>query len=125
MSPAAVQLSYKANNDMTLVAGLSMMTGEANGTEAGGNPNKRIKDHQGMYTEGRMSNLRSGALYGGPVYKGQATFYGHNSESRLHSVQNRVHRNWPIYDSPYFPNRNLPSRGYGYSGSYHPNYLYF
>lgn len=118
---AGVQMSYKVNEDITLVGGLSMMTGEENGSEPGGNP--RIK--KGMYTEGKMPYLRSGVLYGGAVYKGQANFYGHNSERRLHNIQNRVHRNWPIYDSAYFPDRGLRSKPYTYSGSYHSNYLYF
>ena len=101
-----------------------MMTGQANGKGIkGGNPNIPLGMHNPS-TE-RMPTLRSGALYGGAVYKGQATFYGHNSERRLHGVQNKVHRSWPIKTTEYFPERNLPSRGYGYSGSYHSNYLYF
>ena len=121
---AAIQMSYKVNDDMTLVAGLSMMTGQANGKGIkGGNPNIPLGMHNPS-TE-RMPTLRSGALYGGVVYRGQATFYGHNSERRLHGVQNKVHRSWPIKTTEYFPDRGLPSRGYGYSGSYHSNYLYF
>jgi RHS repeat-associated protein len=117
---AAVQMSYNING-LKLVAGLSMMTGEENGSVVGGNPNV----DKGMYTEGKMKYLRSGAFYGGLVHKGQSYFAGDNSEKRLHSVQDRVHRNWPIIDSPYFPDRGLPSKAYTYTGSYHPNYLYF
>lgn len=122
---AGVQFSYKVNDDLTLVGGLSMMTGVPGDAMKGGNPNIRVKDGLGMYTETKMSNLRSGVFYGGTVYKGQATFYGHNSEKRLHNVQNRIHRNWPIYDSPYFPDRGFQSKSFSYSGTYNSNYLFW
>ena len=31
-------------------------------------------------------------MYGEIIYKGQTSFYGHNSEKRLHSVQYYIHR---------------------------------
>lgn len=68
--------------------------------------------------------MKIGTLYEGIIYKGQASFYGHNSEKRLHSVQNYIHRNIPS-KTPYFPDRGLASRPYTYSGSYHSSYLYY
>ena len=69
-------------------------------------------------------NLRAGTMYGGVIYKGQASFYGHNSEKRLHSVQNGIHSYIPS-KTPYFPDRGLTSKPYTYSGSYHSSYLYY
>lgn len=121
---AGIQMSYKVNDEITWVGGLSMMTGQANGKGIkGGNPNMDLGMHNPS-TE-RMPTLRSGVLYGGTVYKGQANFYGHNSERRLHGVQNTVHRSWPIYDTEYFPDRNLAPKSYTFSGSYHSNYLFW
>ena len=69
-------------------------------------------------------NLCAGTMYGGVIYKGQASFYGHNSEKRLHRVQNGIYRNIPS-KTPYFPDRGLASKPYTCSGSYHSSYLYY
>ena len=63
-------------------------------------------------------------MYGGVIYKGQATFVGHNSEKRLHGIQNWIHRNVTGI-TPYFEDRMLKSRGYNYFGGYNPYYLYY
>jgi RHS repeat-associated protein len=124
-------MTYRANRDLTLAFGASMMTGEATGDDdhTQGNPN--------YYKEGSMAgqmvgthrgeikpNLRAGTMYGGAIYRGQASFYGHNSEKRLHSVQNWIHKN-VVHYTPYFADRGFSSKPYSYSGSYHSSYLYY
>jgi hypothetical protein len=76
-----------------------------------------------MFKNGMI--MRKGIFYCGIIHKGQASFTGSNSDKTLHGVQNYVHRSWPIKTTEYFPNRNLKPKSYTYSGSYHPNYLYF
>ncbi|KAF2338452.1 hypothetical protein [Flavobacterium tistrianum] len=71
-----------------------------------------------------MPQLRAGTMYGGIIYKGQASFYGHNSEKRLHSIQNWIHRQ-KSFITPYFPDRGLSSKAYNYTGSYNSNYLFY
>lgn len=61
-------------------------------------------------------------MYIGMIYKGQSYFAGHNSEKRLHSIQNYIHKNI-TKTSPYFENRAFQSKGYNYYGTYHPSYL--
>jgi Bacterial toxin 23 len=125
-------MTYRVNGDLTLAFGASMMTGEADGDDdhKNGNPNYYPKGHP---MEGKMvgthrgeinPNLRAGTMYGGVIYKGQASFYGHNSEKRLHSVQNWIHKN-VVHYTPYFADRGFSSRPYTYSGSYHSSYLYY
>ncbi len=118
-------MTYKVNDDITLAFGGSMMTGNAKNQKIQspeGNPN--VTSGGNMYTN-EDYKIRGGTMYGGIIYKGQAYFAGHNSEKRLHDIQNWIHRHWPIHDSPYFPNLGLPSRAYRYYGSYHPLYLYY
>ena len=114
--------TYKANDNYTFAFGASMMTGEAFDKDdvVGGNPNVT----KGMHEDTVMGRLRAGSMYGGIINKGQSSFYGHNSEKRLHSIQNYIHENY-VETTPFFPDRGLPSRPYYYSGSYHPNYLYY
>ena len=69
-------------------------------------------------------NLRSGIFYAGAIYKGQATFFGDNRESRLHSIQNYIHKNMVHY-TPYFADLGLKSKPYFYSGSFHSSYLFY
>lgn len=115
--------TYRVNNDVTLALGSSMLTGDADfnqrryeegGYEWGTYDNCAEKGH----------NLRAGTLYGGVIYKGQAYFMGHNSEKRLHSVQNWIHRNL-TKNSAYFEDRAFRSRSYSYFGGYHASYLYY
>ncbi len=125
-------MTYKVDGNLTLAFGASMMTGEADGDDdhSKGNPNFYPKGHP---QEGKMvgthrgetnPNLRAGTMYGGVIYKGQASFYGHNSEKRLHSVQNWIHKN-VVHYTPYFADRGFSSKPYSYSGSYHSSYLYY
>ena len=100
------------------------------GLAKGGNPNS--EEGFGYYrnSEETYPTLRGGTLYGGVMYKGQAFFYGHNSENRLHKIQNFIHRNWPIRTSQYFQNAGpnntpLPSKSYKFYGGYHPNFLFY
>jgi hypothetical protein len=122
----AVLATYKVNDNLTLAYGISMLTGDANDdhTVAGGNP--KFPVGKGMYDNNYeiMPNLRAGIMYGGVIYKGQATFAGSNSEKRLHDVQNYLHRRKPIL-TPYFPDKYLPSKFYGHYGSYHSSYLFY
>ena len=115
-------MTYKVNDDVTLALGGSMMTGMHGGKSTaihgdGLGPN-------GTYDNCRedLYNLRGGTLYGGLIYKGQSYFYGHNSEKRLHTIQNWIHRNI-TKTSPYYEDRMFRSRAYSYYGSYHPFYL--
>ena len=128
-------MTYKVNGDLTLAFGASMMTGDAYGKDddTRGNPNyypreTKYGDNQGKrvgeHVNEKMPNLRAGTMYGGAIYKGQASFYGHNSEKRLHSVQNWIHEKIVHY-TPYFADRGFSSRTYTYSGSYHSSYLYY
>ncbi|KAF2080632.1 FG-GAP-like repeat-containing protein [Flavobacterium sharifuzzamanii] len=115
--------TYKVNNDLTLAFGGSMMTGDAFGEDAiGGNP--YVLDGRGMHKNEIMPQLRAGTMYGGVIYKGHASFYGHNNEKRLHSIQNWIHRQ-KSFITPYFPDRGLSSKAYNYSGSYNSNYLFY
>lgn len=71
----------------------------------------------------KLPNLRGGVLYGGAIYKGQSYFLGNNSEKRLHAVQNKIHRSWPIKYSSYFENREFVNKRYSYYGTFNANYL--
>jgi RHS repeat-associated protein len=124
--------TYKASDDLTLAFGASMMTGEAFGEDdhTQGNPNYYPKGHSmegqmvGTHQNEKNPNLRSGVFYAGAIYKGQATFFGDNRESRLHSIQNYIHKNMVHY-TPYFADRGLSSKPYFYSGSFHSSYLFY
>jgi hypothetical protein len=117
-------MTYRVNSDVTLAFGGGMMTGWHRGESLkGGNPN--AKDGRGLYDNCNedLYNLRGGTMYGGVIYKGQSYFYGNNSERRLHTIQNAIHRSWPIRYSSYFEDRGFKSQSYNYYGSYHPFYL--
>jgi len=58
------------------------------------------------------------------IHNGHASFYGHNSEKRLHSVQNCIHRK-NAFLTPYFQNRVLGAKNYNYTGGFNPNYLFY
>lgn len=123
--------SYKVNDDLTLAFGGSMITGWAKGSPIEGPANYNNSHSSGGLglhrpEEEFMGSLRGGILYGGAIYKGQSFFAGHNSEKRLHSIQNFIHYNMnKTNGTPYFPNRNLPSKYYGHYGGYNANYLYY
>jgi hypothetical protein len=80
----------------------------------------------------KMTTLRAGTMYGGVIHKGQSFFAGHNSEKRLQTIQNWIHRGelkrtigiGPS-STPYFYDWQQKSRGYGYYGGYNSNYLYY
>ncbi len=71
-----------------------------------------------------MTKLRAGTMYGGIIYNGQALFGGHNSEKRLHDIQNWIHRNIKSVPS-YFYDHNLGAKSYCYSGTYDSIYLIY
>ncbi len=104
-----------------------MITGDARGNPIeGGNPGspegRGMHDPDGEF----MGTLRAGTMYCGFIYKGQAFFVGHNSEERLHDIQNWIHRNKFINGhTPYFPDRKLDPKDYGYYGGFNPNYLFY
>ena len=119
-------MTYRINSDMSVALGGSMMTGMSNGERMdGGNPN--AVDGKGFYDNcgEDLYNLRGGTIYGGLIYKGQGYFFGHNSEKRLHKVQNFIHVKSPYKTLPYFEDRMFRSRTYSYYGSHHPLYLYY
>ncbi|THU33024.1 hypothetical protein FAM09_26645 [Niastella caeni] len=122
-------ITFRVNDELTLAVGGSMITGEAQGdaidTE-GDNP--IAKEGKGMWNPDLEKNpdLRGGTMYFGVIYRGQAFFLGHNSEKRLHAVQNWIHRNKLLnLKTPYFPDRNLCPGIYSYYGSFNPYYLYY
>jgi|GEM_PF-507278 len=120
--------SYKINDAFTLAIGGSMLTGEMieEKTIQGSYP--KIYD----YASEKMHHVRAGTLYGGIINKGQSFFAGHNSEKRLHDIQNWIHGGnlkrtigiGPVL-TPYFYDFKLKSRMYSYFGSYHSSYLYY
>jgi len=116
-------MTYKIDKDLTVTFGAFMMTGMQRGDPIEGGNSKSIEG-KGLYTNEDYPNLRAGAFFGGIIYKEQASFVGHNSEKRLHDVQNWIHRNI-TKTTPYFPNSNLSSGYYSYFGGYHPNYLFY
>ena len=84
-----------------LAFGGSIMTGMAIGDDRHsdeGNPNLYYNMH-----DKEDYKIRGGTMYGGIIYKGQSYFIGHNSEKKLHDIQNSIHRSWPIWDTTYFP----------------------
>jgi len=119
-------LTYRINENITLAFGGSMITGDADRSKPiggeGGNPNV-VKGYYDNCTES-LFNLRAGTMFGGVILQGQAYFIGHNSENRLHAIQNFIHREITKI-TPYFEDRMFQSKSYGYFGSYHPNYLYY
>jgi Bacterial toxin 23 len=114
--------TYRVNNDLTLAFGGFMITGQRGHYSPGGNPNAPLGNY-GSSTE-YHKYLRAGAAFGGVIYRGQSYFAGHNSEKTLHKVQNWIHKN-VTKTTPYFPDRRLPSKFYGYYGGYHPSYLFY
>lgn len=121
--------TYKVNNAVTLALGGSMVTGEMMEERTlGGYPSPGTYDDCAE----KMYNLRAGTMYGGVIHKGQSFFAGHNSEKRLHTIQNWIHRGelkktigiGPT-STPYFYDRQFRSRGYGYYGGYNSNYLFY
>lgn len=118
-------MTYKVNEELTLALGGSMMTGWANDSEE--NPALPF-GHKTLGTHNPAAELnttlRAGTMYGGIIYKGQAFFYGNNSEKRLHTIQNAIH-DTKMFATEYFFNWNLPSQSYFYSGGFQPNYLYY
>ncbi len=114
-------LTYKVNDDITLAFGGSMLTGDGNKDWSGDGNGQKNKGYYDNCDE-IMPNLRGGIMYGGIVYKGQSYFIGHNSENRLHKIQNFIHDR---SDSPYYEDRMLRSRVYGHAGGYHNNFLYY
>lgn len=116
--------TYKVNDEITLALGGSMMTGQAQESEK--HPNLDFGHPTlGTYNPAGELNttLRGGTMYGGVIYKGQAFFYGHNSETRLHNIQNWIHRN--VVQTAYFYDHQLPSQSYFYSGGFNSNYLFY
>ena len=120
--------TYRVNDDVTLAAGLSMMTGEAGYyTGEGKNVNPNVPEGRYGTATGRHNTHVAGILYGGAIYKGQSFFAGHNSEKRLHAVQDPMHKSRVIAggQTRLFTVMNLKSKFYSYSGGYHPNYLFY
>jgi len=122
-------LTYKINDDITLAFGGSMMTGDGEGStlqEGNPNPDPSGEGIVGTWNpeDEKMTTLRGGTIYGGVVYKGQSYFKGNNSEKRLHSIQNWIHRKVAI-TTPYFFNHRLQSSSYNYYGGFHQNYLFY
>jgi hypothetical protein len=120
--------TYKINDAFTLAIGGSMMTGEMMKDIT--IPESHPKTYN--YTFEKTHHLRAGTFYGGVINKGQSFFAGHNSEKRLHDIQNWIHGGGlkrtigigPVL-TPYFYDFKLKSRMYSYFGSYHPSYLYY
>ncbi len=86
----------------------------------------------GTYKPGdeNLSGIRGGSMYGGIIYKGQSFFMGHNSEKRLHAVQNWIHDgNLKFVGGPsvvpYFQDMGYNSKMYFYQGVYDWKYLYY
>jgi RHS repeat-associated protein len=113
--------TYRINNEATVAVGFAAITGEKNGylpdcdPKSGKNVTDPSKEMPYAY--------RSGALYGGIIYRGNASFLGINSERLLHGVQNAIHDHSPfgIFDTPWhFGNSDpaLPSKPWSYFGSY-------
>lgn len=118
--------TYKINDDLTLAFGGSMITGSpgVTMTHPDGNPNVP----GGILYDGcseRCTNLRGGTMFGGAIYNRQSYFIGHNSEKRLHDIQNLIHRNVNGGITPYFEDRLFQSGRYSYYGGYDPYYLYY
>jgi RHS repeat-associated protein len=120
--------TLKINNDVSLAFGVSMVTGEADKSIQKLDIEKTRgcgmeKNHSTWGCEGEP--LRAGIMYGGIIYKGNAMFYGNNTEKREHAVQNRIHSMMKAPGTPYFENFKNPSRGYSYFGNYNVNYLFY
>ncbi len=118
-------LSYKVGKNVTLAFGGSMTTGNA--IKTGNSP---IDYCTTCGPNGTWSNedinLRGGTMYGGIVYKGQSSFYGSNKESRLHKIQNYIHKSRLLnLGTPYFQDLGYRNSSYFYSGSYHKLYLFY
>ena len=116
-----VLATFQANKQYTFALGMSMITGRG---VQGSESKLNSTDIRGTYTDEVNPNLRGGIFYGGFIHNGQTTFYGHNSENRLHKRQNQIH-NLESINTPYFPDRGLKSKAYSYSGSFHSNYLFY
>ena len=121
--------TYKVSGDLTLAFGGSMITGDGEGgTLQEGNPNPDPSGEGMVGTwnpeDEKMTYLRGGTMYGGVIYKGQSYFAGNNSEKRLHSIQNWIHKNVAI-TTPYFYDHGLQSRSFGYYGGFNSNYLFY
>ncbi|MGJ7030926.1 FG-GAP-like repeat-containing protein [Niabella hirudinis] len=120
-------ITYKINDQLTLAAGGSMMTGYGKDVIEGPSNynNDRMPNRQGLYNPATeiLPTLRAGTFYGGVVYRGIAYFAGNNSEKRLHNVQNWIHRK--VVNSPYYPDRNRQSDYYHFIGGFNPNYLFY
>jgi hypothetical protein len=116
--------TYKINKDLSLAAGLGMITGDAN-------ENKYDRIEGGYKGNGFYKSkletpraYRDGAAYGGVIYKGNASFVGINSEKVLHSVQNWIHRN-VTETTPYFYDFGYKSKAWSYFGYYSTNSLIY
>jgi len=117
--------TYRVNNDLTLAVGGSMMTGDLDKNSQYSTMYGKNCGPNGTWN-GALENIkmRGGTLYGGAIYKGQSYFYGNNSETRLHNIQNRIHRSRLLnLKTQYFEDFSYKSKGYSYYGTYNPSYL--
>jgi Bacterial toxin 23 len=112
-------ITYKVNDDVTLAAGLGMITGERERFKI----NQEIGPYGTYDPDYERGPYRGGALYGGVIYKGSASFVGINSERVLHGVQNLIHRHTKSFDGtrgiPYFYNHNYPTKSWSYFGNHY------
>ncbi|MCE2896176.1 MAG: DUF6443 domain-containing protein [Flammeovirgaceae bacterium] len=121
--------TYRINNDVTLAAGLGMITGERGGYQSGQRMSKRIFGNNYLkdVTDPNLETphgYRGGALYGGIIYKGQASFVGINHERILHGVQDWIHDN--ISNTKYyFGNAGYRPKAWSYFGNYSMNTLVY
>jgi RHS repeat-associated protein len=120
--------TYRVNDNVTLAAGLAMVTGEKNSFHNV----KQFGKNVTIGAEEKPGGYRTGALYGGVIYKGKANFIGLNNERFLHGrnndtkgIQNFIHHKI-IKKTPWvFEYRALPSKLWSYFGNYSVNSLVY
>jgi RHS repeat-associated protein len=120
-------ISYKLNNDITIMVGAGMLTGEMENLDnkdrtstsynAAG---KKIVTY--LSSKELYPNLRGGLFFAGCVYKGNAYLAGLNSEQILHKFQNFIH---DILHYPHFADKSLYSRVFKFVGGLNGNYLIY
>jgi RHS repeat-associated protein len=121
--------TYRINKDVTLAAGLGMITGERGGdleTKRMSNRifgNNRLKSVTDPNLE-TPHGYRGGAFYGGIIYRGQASFVGINHERILHRVQDWIHDNFSGTEY-YFGNAGYKPKAWSYFGNYSMNTLVY
>jgi hypothetical protein len=121
--------TYRVNDNVTLAAGVAMVTGQKKEFYPKSNPNDKSLTIANTETP---HAYRSGVLYGGVIHKGRASFVGYNSERFLHGknndnrgIQNKIHYS-RLFSTPWlFEYRGLPSRILSYFGNYSNNSLVY